>query len=75
MSDRTPTTNQESRFFEALTRATHMPDSAEGVALEMTRMILAASTRVPTSDEFLDLYTECLRAVLQKRTTGNYSLH
>lgn len=52
---------KESRFFEALNRATRMPDSAEGVALEMTRLIVAASAKVPTKAELLDLFTICLR--------------
>ena len=75
MSDRTQSKTADSAYRAVLRRPTHMPDSAEGVALEMTRMILALATTMPSRAEFLDLYAECLRAVAGQRRITNYGLH
>lgn len=75
MSDRNQSANPESALAAALARSVRAPETPEGVAWEMTRMILACAETPPSRADILDLYAECLTAAEGRRLARNFGVH
>ena len=75
MADPTLSTQDDSAFLEALKRCGRAPETPEGVAWEMTRIILLCTQKPPSRADILDLYAECLRTAEGERHAHNFTAH